>query len=197
MKKILFIAALLLTAHCSLLTSEANGQSRTNRLTRPCAGSTTPATVSIAVDGAVAVTPCSGKTTTVTGNAAITGNAVITGSITAASCTGCGGSSALVYRALLTQTSTNDPTVTVLENTTGTTITWTHAATGVSRATAGSAIFAANKTAVLASVQTNARTIATWRQSTTIIDITTATSSTGASVDGALLESFVQILIYP
>lgn len=44
-----------------------NAQSRTNRLTRPCAGSATPASVSIAVGGAISITPCSGKTVTIAG----------------------------------------------------------------------------------------------------------------------------------
>lgn len=59
MKRLIYIALLLFTVHCSLLTATA--QSRTNRLYRPCAGSTTPATVAIAVDGSITATPCSGK----------------------------------------------------------------------------------------------------------------------------------------
>lgn len=47
---------------CSiLLAASASSQSRTNRLTRPCPGSTTPATVAISVDGTITATPCSGK----------------------------------------------------------------------------------------------------------------------------------------
>ena len=102
MKRLIYIALLLFTVHCSLLTATA--QSRTNRLTRPCPGSTTPATVSISVAGNITLTPCSGGTVTVNG--------------------------VKVYRALLTQSGTSAPTVTVLENTLGGTVVWTRNGAG-------------------------------------------------------------------
>lgn len=40
----------------------AYAQSRTNRIFRPCPGTTTKASVSIDVDGSITATPCSGKT---------------------------------------------------------------------------------------------------------------------------------------
>lgn len=68
-KKLLFIAALLLTAHCSLLT--ANAQSRTNRIYRPCGSQPlsptprTPAQVTIDTTGNVTINPCYQKTFTI------------------------------------------------------------------------------------------------------------------------------------
>ena len=59
-----------------------------------------------------------------------------------------GGTSYLVYKALLSQTGTNAPVVEeeVLPNTLGVTITWTRTNVGEYKATASGAIFTANKT---------------------------------------------------
>lgn len=116
MKRIIFIALLLFTVHCSLLTATA--QSRTNRLTRPCPGSTTPATVSISVAGNITITPCANGTVTVNG--------------------------VKVYRALISQTGTSAPTATVLENSLGGTVVWTRNAAGDYYGTLANA-FPANK----------------------------------------------------
>lgn len=62
MKRLIYI-----TLVSCLLSLVCLGQSRTNRLTRPCPGSTTPATVSISVAGNIVLTPCSGGTVTLTG----------------------------------------------------------------------------------------------------------------------------------
>ncbi len=79
MKRTFLLALLLFTIHCSLFTGDASAQSRTNQITRPCSGSTTPAKVSISKAGAIVLTPCSGGTTTVTGLAGPTFTGVITG----------------------------------------------------------------------------------------------------------------------
>lgn len=62
---LLLTFALILSPLAFITT--ASGQSRTNRLTRPCSGSTTPATVSIAAGGNITATPCSGGTVTING----------------------------------------------------------------------------------------------------------------------------------
>lgn len=123
MKRILLIFTFTLFAFSTL-----HAQSRTNTLTRPCPAGTSPtkATVSVAAGGAVTVAPCATKDTT------ITGDAEVTGVLTVGSCVGCGGgSSAKVYRALLTQTGTDAPTVTVFENTLSGALVWTRNSTGV------------------------------------------------------------------
>lgn len=53
-----------------------------------------------------------------------------------------------LYTALLTQTGTNAPVATVLQNTTGGTLTWTRQSAGNYTVTASSALFTANKTIV-------------------------------------------------
>lgn len=56
MKKFLLLAIITLSA------ASAFGQSRTNQITRPCAGSTTPAFVRINANGSISMVPCSGQT---------------------------------------------------------------------------------------------------------------------------------------
>jgi hypothetical protein len=56
-----------------------------------------------------------------------------------------------VYTALITQTGTDAPVATVLQNTTGGTITWTYSNVGVYVATISGTTYTANKTAVLIS----------------------------------------------
>lgn len=61
-KKLLFIAALLLAAHCSLVT--INAQSRTTRIYRPCGSQPlsvsprTPAQVTLDISGNITLNPC-------------------------------------------------------------------------------------------------------------------------------------------
>ena len=57
-----------------------------------------------------------------------------------------------VYTALLTQTGTNAPVATVLQNTTGGTIAWSYSNVGIYVATISDATYTANKTAVLISL---------------------------------------------
>lgn len=53
-----------------------------------------------------------------------------------------------IYVALLTQTGTNDPTATVLQNTTGQTLTWTRDGAGYYIITSETTLFTENKTTV-------------------------------------------------
>lgn len=56
MKRAIIIIAILIS-----LAAAAAGQTRVSRIYRPCSGSTTPASVSIARDGSISIAPCSGK----------------------------------------------------------------------------------------------------------------------------------------
>ncbi len=68
MKRILLLALAIFTIQCSLFAATASAQSRTNRIYRNCPATTTRAQVAIDVAGNIALTPCSGKTTTINGN---------------------------------------------------------------------------------------------------------------------------------
>lgn len=110
-----------------------------------------------------------------------------------------------VYKATLTQTSTNPPVATVQENGLGQTMTWGYGSTGAYTVTAGAAAFTANKTQVfIGNVLTPTGEI-TWavaaRTSTTVITITTNTGSfSGTSASAAndiLAETAITIEVYP
>ena len=60
MKKIA-LTILLGTLAAFLPAVDLSAQSRTNRLSRPCSGSTTPASVDVESDGDISLTPCSGR----------------------------------------------------------------------------------------------------------------------------------------
>lgn len=79
-----------------------------------------------------------------------------------------------VYTALLTQTSTNAPVATVLNNTTGSTLTWTRQTTGVYvlTATLPGGIFTANKVFFNITPSTDSRTIIISGQSNSTSTIT-------------------------
>ena len=101
-----------------------------------------------------------------------------------------------VYTALLSQTGTNAPTATVLENTLGTTITWTRAAVGVYVATLGIGTFTAGKVfrSISNEFSDGANNIAAL--SPTAIQVNTKLYS-GSFSDGKMLETAVEIRIYP
>lgn len=110
-----------------------------------------------------------------------------------------------VYKATLTQTSTNPPVATVQENGLGQTMTWGYGSTGAYTVTAGAAAFTANKTRIfIGDVLTPTGEIV-WalaaRTSTTVITITTNTGSfSGTSVgvaDDILAETAITIEVYP
>jgi len=177
MKRLIYIALLLFTVHCSLLTATA--QSRTNRLTRPCPGSTTPATVSISVAGNITLTPCASGTVTING--------------------------VKVYRALLTQSGTSAPTATVLENTLGGTVVWTRSLAGVYIGTLSGA-FPANKVVLFInsfspSASANFAHIDIWRFNDNTVRIQSLdvdlAGNTSNPTDDLMDSTSVSILVYP
>jgi len=94
-----------------------------------------------------------------------------------------------VYTALLSQTGTNAPTATVLENTLGGTIVWTRNSTGLYTGTLAG-VFTANKT--WTSITSTATGTVTGAVSTSVDTVTVATSS----LDSALTNSAIEIRVY-
>ena len=95
-----------------------------------------------------------------------------------------------VYTALLTQTGTAAPVATILENTTGETITWSRTSTGVFVATISGAVFTVDKTIVFfnngdASPNTNKWT----RTSDTVLTLT-------IGIDAALANGSFEVRVY-
>jgi len=107
-----------------------------------------------------------------------------------------------VYRALLTQASTDDPTATVLENTLGGEVVWTRPAGGRYDATLAGA-FTANKTAVNSGSCTDGSiTLLGWFAGARIdadsVRVISSSINDPSSVsDDVLLNTYVEILVYP
>jgi hypothetical protein len=108
-----------------------------------------------------------------------------------------------VYSALLTQTGTNAPVATVLENTLGGTVVWSYVSAGTYRATLASA-FTANKTAVQITMSTTLNpnytvvratdaSVATQPNSIGIIVV----DSSGTNSNNAMVQTFIEIRVYP
>jgi hypothetical protein len=95
-----------------------------------------------------------------------------------------------LYTALLTQTGTNAPVATVLQNTTGGTLTWTRQSAGNYTVTASSALFTANKTIVFGNQGNEINNYYKWNRTSD----TTVTLSTGA--DAKLVNGSFEIRIY-
>lgn len=68
-------------------------------------------------------------------------------------------SGTLYYEALLSQTGTNPPVATVLQNTLGETLTWSRSGAGFYKATAGTAIFPVAKTTIIGTCATLGATL--------------------------------------
>ena len=102
-----------------------------------------------------------------------------------------------VYTALITQAGTAAPVATVLQNTTGGTITWTRSSTGRYVATLSGKTYVANKTAVIVTSGGNSdmilRPVVT---STTAIDCYNIDSSDNAVSDTIAATTTVEIRIY-
>ena len=99
-----------------------------------------------------------------------------------------------VYTALITQAATAAPVATILQNTTGGTITWTRTGPGAYTATIADALFTLNKTIVFINsgdgLHQGAGVAASWTSpTTTTIDIDTFS-------DGALINGAIEIRIY-
>ena len=96
-----------------------------------------------------------------------------------------------LYTALLTQTGTNAPVATVLQNTTGGTLTWTRQSAGNYTVTALSALFTADKTIVFGNQGNISDVDFKWNRTSD----TTITLSTGSS-DSRLVNGSFEIRIY-
>ena len=95
-----------------------------------------------------------------------------------------------VYTALLTQAGTAAPVATILQNTTGGTITWTRTGTGAYTATISSSLFTSNKTIVFINGGTPPTSTIFWESPST----TTVTISTGS--DSKLTDASIEIRVY-
>jgi len=100
-----------------------------------------------------------------------------------------------VYTALLTQSGTDAPVATVLQNTLGGTVVWTRFAQGIYYGTLAAA-FPDNKTAVIiGSTLGGTISYGAERNSTDLIVVYTAEE--WVSVDGWLTNTTIQILVFP
>jgi hypothetical protein len=111
---------------------------------------------------------------------------------------GGGSSSYSVYTALLTQSGTDAPVATVLQNTLGGTVLWTRFSEGIYIGTLAGA-FAADKTLVIAQQANsgNSLGIDVGNDSVDAIYLTTFNIGTGANADGQLINAPVEIRAYP
>ncbi|OUL63090.1 hypothetical protein [Flavobacterium sp. AJR] len=99
-----------------------------------------------------------------------------------------------LYVALLTQTGTNAPVATVLENTLGNTIVWSRSSAGVYHGTLAGT-FIVGKTTMSASVTTSGSSVASGT-TLNIAAISTQKTDTLVSTDGQLVNSMVEIRVY-
>ena len=99
-----------------------------------------------------------------------------------------------VYTALLTQSGTAAPVATILQNTTGGTITWTRTGAGEYTATIANALFTLNKTLVFINngdgLYQGGAIAPSW------ISPTTTTINIDTFTDGALINGAIEIRIY-
>lgn len=99
-----------------------------------------------------------------------------------------------VYTAILTQLSTNNPTATVLQNTTGRTITWTRDTTGEYIGTLSEEIDTSKTT-----IYCNGGLITGWQFTIRFIDpgtIGLQSAISGVKNDGILLNTLVELKIH-
>lgn len=145
---------------------------------------------STTVDVSAATAPSSGQVLTATSSTTATWQ----------------GTTAKVYRALVTQSAASAPVATVLENSLGFTPTWTRTTTGVYTITS-SAAWTADKTFCIIG-QTSADTadsslvdvVKTFYNSTSVIGVYTSINDVGSSYafsDSVLYKTEFQILLYP
>lgn len=134
------------------------------------------------------------NSTTVTGGNFSTnasGNAVITGQLTVTNING-----VKVYRALLTQVGENDPSATVLENTLGGTPLWSYSAEGTYSATLAGA-FPVNKVFCRAGGSAFHVDVLFSLYRSDNDSLTLGDRYLGEPTDGMLLNTPVEILVYP
>lgn len=111
---------------------------------------------------------------------------------------GGGGSSYLVYTALLTQSGTDAPVATVLENTLGGTVVWSYGGAGLYTATLAG-VFTANKTAVFISssdVEGNPYSFAAKSQTEDTVSVTIVFTD-GVPSNDVLNNTSIEIRVYP
>jgi hypothetical protein len=101
------------------------------------------------------------------------------------------------YTALLTQTGTNPPVVTVLENNLGKDIVWTYSSVGTYTGTLVGAFVEQSKVAVITSQTdlTDTGVTTAFRASDDTIIVATF-NYTGAPLDGLLSDSLVEVRVY-
>lgn len=113
-----------------------------------------------------------------------------------------GGPTYKIYRALLTQTGTDPPVVTVLQNTLGGTVAWTYVTTGAYRA-ALTGVFTLDKTSVYMGstyiISEDFSTIQTSHANANSIVVSTYSFAAGsiAPLDGILAETAITITVDP
>lgn len=103
-----------------------------------------------------------------------------------------GGASYSVYTALLTQTGTDAPVATVLENTLGGTVVWTRDSEGYYLGTLAG-VFTANKTTSLMSA-VGGMAYPAWVDANTM---SVQTEVGGSTTDGLLIGNTIEIRVYP
>jgi|TARA_R110002124_G_scaffold2068_1_gene13579 hypothetical protein len=106
-----------------------------------------------------------------------------------------------VYTALITQTGTDAPVATVLQNTTGGTIVWTRNSTGRYLATISGATYTANKTAILLTSGSASATDGRFLKvedsgNTTVQAFYNFDTSANTAQDGIVTGAMIEIRIY-
>ena len=101
-----------------------------------------------------------------------------------------------VYTALLTQSGTNAPVATVLENTLGVTVVWTRIAVGSYRATPSSSIFLGDKTFYIFNSNNQGSGFEVNSSLNDINDLRIYTVDVGELVDGSLDNLPVEVRVY-
>jgi len=99
-----------------------------------------------------------------------------------------------VYTALMTQTGTDAPTATVLENTLGGTVVWAYVSQGSYTATLTGA-FTLNKTVIFNNATIGDTILTTVRNNTNAISVVSR-GITGATLNGALQNTSIEIRVY-
>lgn len=100
------------------------------------------------------------------------------------------------YKALISQTGTSAPTVTILENTLGT-VTYSYSSTGIYSANS-SGLFTPGKTYWNTAAGANASTVSAFNMfSSSVMFLNVKQVSTGSNIDGALSDTPILIEVYP
>lgn len=102
----------------------------------------------------------------------------------------------LVYTALISQSGTSAPTATVLRNTLSGTVVWTRSSSGQYLGTLAG-VFTTNKTATIVGATSVSYMFALKPNSVDNVALHTALESTGAFGDDKLVNTFVEIRVYP